>query len=82
MERWKATALVLGGALMGMVYAAACGVGAQAAPEAGAGRTVVYLEYDATGLACRQGSLPTPGCCPDGFTAVGSGSEGVVCLED
>lgn len=82
MERGKAVALVLGGALAGMVYATACGVGAHAAPEAGAGRTVVYMEYDPNGTACRQGTVLTPGCCPDGFTAVGSGSDGVVCLED
>jgi len=73
MDRWKATALVLIGVVLGMVYGSACSLSATAAGSStGASRAVVYL-FDSN----------TP--CPEGFSNVGAAwdqRESVVCLED
>ena len=73
MDRWKATALVLIGVVLGMVYGSACSLSATAAGSAsGASRAVLYL-------------LPSE-TCPDGFENVGAGPAAsggtIVCLED
>tara|TARA_R110000868_G_scaffold159677_1_gene388671 strand:+ start:274 stop:489 length:216 start_codon:yes stop_codon:yes gene_type:complete len=71
MDRWKATALVLIGVVLGMVYGSACSLSATAAGSAtGASRAVLYLSYDET--------------CPEGFSNVGEGwtAYAVTCLED
>ena len=72
MDGWKATALVLIGLVLGMVYGSACSLSATAAGTAtGASRAVLYL---------------FPGVpCPEGFTDVGESAYlrgSVTCLED
>ena len=77
MDVWKATALVLIGVVLGMVYGSACSLSATAAGSAtGASRAVLYLGGQST-------------ACPDGFSDVGNGptpyagsSASTVCLED
>jgi hypothetical protein len=76
MDRWKATALVLIGVVLGMVYGSTSALSATAAGSAtGASRAVLYL-WEPVGSK-------TP--CPEGFAAVGHAWNylpSVVCLED
>ena len=73
MDRWKVTALLLGGMVVGMVYGSACSLSASASGATGT-RAVVYLLY----------GYP----CPDGFADVGYGPtysperSTTACLED
>lgn len=76
MDRWKVTALVLGGMVVGMVYGSACSLSASASGTTGT-RAVLYLRGNAGQT------------CPDGFTEVGSGPNyyagndpTIACVED
>lgn len=74
MDRWKATALVLIGVVLGMVYGSACSLSASASSATGS-RAVLYLFSGASGETCPEG-FENVGILP---TALGNG---IVCLED
>ncbi len=76
MDRWKATALVLIGVVLGMVYGSACSLSATAAGSAtGSSRAVLYLFSGASGETCPEG-FENVGILPTGL------GNGIVCLED
>ncbi len=71
MDRWKATALVLIGVVMGLLYGSSGALSAFAGDSSGGGaagrsRTIVYLDYEMHSV----GVAPS---CPAGASYIGFG---------